>query len=345
MRFERFSGAHSAMGRQRGVAFRDSLHQCRRGFDAWSPEVRQRVDSLTARFESALFRLAPELIEEMHGVAQSAGLPYEDILRLNFVEEVGAPLGCSQVGLADGDGGAIYAKSEDAGFQRTYTVTELRPDRGYAQLHVSAVNWVVSSGGGMNEAGLCIGQSSVHTTDQADGIPRLTLLRLSLERYATVTEAAAFLQSQGMALKGMNFLMVDATGAMAVVERSPSRSALRSPEGSAICCTNHYVAPEIRPVERGCVGSEPDLENRLAFEVNTRQRYGRLFDFAREHAGRSSLKDSLEGLLRSHGPGGICQHGIMNTTLSMIMIPRSRQLWATDGPPCRSSFQLYAFSN
>jgi predicted choloylglycine hydrolase len=345
MRFEHFSGTHSAIGWQRGRAFHDLLHQSRQAFDTWSPETRRRVDSFVPVFESTLRQTAPELIEEVQGVAEGAGLPCEDILRLNFVEEIGVPPGCSQVGLADGDGGAICAKSEDAGSRRTYVVTELRPDRGYAQLHVGAVNWVVSSGGGINEAGLCIGQSSVRITDQADGIPRLTLLRLVLERCATVAEAVALFQSQDMALQGMNFLVVDAAGDMAVVERSPSQCAVRRPEDGAICSTNHYAVPQMRLVERGCIGSEPDLENRLAFEINTRQRYGRLYDFAKQHAGRTSLKEALEGLLKSHGPGGICQHGIMHTTLSMMMIPRRRELWATDGPSCRSTFQRYTFSN
>ncbi|MBI4530855.1 MAG: hypothetical protein HY709_04970 [Candidatus Latescibacteria bacterium] len=343
MRFEHFSGTHAAIGWQRGRAFQDLLYRCRQGFDSWSPETRQRVDSLTTTFELALHRTAPELIEEMRGVAEGAGLPYHEILSLNFAEEIGAPTGCSQIGLVDDDGETICAKSEDAGFRRTYVVTELRPERGYAQLHVGAVDWVVNSGGGINEAGLCIGQSSVRITDQTDGIPRLTLLRLVLERCATVAEAIAFFQSQDMALQGMNFLMVDTGGSMAVVEHSPSLCAIRGPEGDAICCTNHYVEPQMRTVERGCVGSEPDLENRLAFEVNTRQRYGRLYDFARQHAGQANLKEALEGLLTSHGPGGICQHGIMHTTLSMMMIPRRRELWVTDGPPCRSSFQLYTF--
>lgn len=344
MRFEHFQGSHRAIGRQRGEAFRDLLRQYHQRYDSWPADFRQRLDSLIPTFESALGRSAPELIEEMQGTAEGAEIPYEDILRFNFAEEVGVPSGCSQVALVDANGDAILGKSEDAGFERTYVVTELRPERGYGQLHVSAVNWVIGSGGGLNEAGLCIGQSSLYVTDQAHGIPRLMLLRLALERCANVTEAIAFLQSQDMALRGMNFLLVDANGDMAVVERSPTHCAVRRAEGGVIWATNHALSPLMRAVEEGSSGTEPDIETRLAVYVNSRQRFARLCDFATSHSGKADVKEALDGFLRSHGPGGLCQHGIMDTTLSMIMIARTRQLWATDGPPCSSSFQLYSLA-
>lgn len=344
MRVERFAGSHGAIGRQRGAAFGQALRLARSRFTAWPPQVRRRMDDLVPRFEAALGRTAPELTEELRGVADGAGLAYAEVLRLELAEEVGAPGGCSQIALRDGAGAALSAKSEDAGFGRTYAVTEIRPDGGYAQLHIGAVHWLVSSGGGINEAGLCIGQSSVFATDRAEGLPRLALLRLALERCAAVGEAAAFLEGQPMALRGLNFLLADAGGELAVVERSPSRGAVRRPDGApAVCCTNHYLDPGMRAVERGCTGAEVDLEGVLAQEANTRQRYGRLWDFARRHAGGSALRPALEDLLASHGPGGLYQHGAMCTTLSLVMDPRARRLWATDGPPCSSRFQAYGF--
>jgi hypothetical protein len=97
----------------------------------------------------------------------------------------------------------------------------------------------------------------------------------------------------------------------------------------------------VHAVEDRTVGLEPDLENRLAWDINTRQRYGRLHDFAKDHAGHPVTKNLLESILWCHGPGGICQHGIMPTTWSVIMVPRTRELWLSDGPPCRYPYQRY----
>lgn len=343
MRFERFSGSHFSMGLQHGKAFRDQLQQRSHTIDSWSPETQDRVDSLVRRFESSLSGFAPELIEEMQGIAQGAGMSYQDVARLNFSEEIGIPIGCSQVGLVNRDGDVMMGKAEDAGFSRTYVVTELNPDQGFAQIHVGAINWVVSSGSGINEAGLCIGQSSLRIFDEAEGVPRLTMLRLALERCATVSEASELIQTATGGIRGMNFLMVDAKGEMAVIERSPSRCAIRQPANGAIWATNHPVDPRMRAVEHMITGAEPDFERDLAYEANSRQRFGRLDLLTRDEVDGPGVKESLQRVMTSHGPGGACQHGVMETTWTVMMAPRSRELWLSDGPPCRNPFELYSF--
>ena len=103
----------------------------------------------------------------------------------------------------------------------------------------------------------------------------------------------------------------------------------------------------MRAVENIIAGTEPDLERALARDASSRQRYGRLSALAREHSSRPGLteaKDALESVIRSDGPGGMCQHGVMQTTWSVMMVPRSRELWLADGPPCQNPFQRFAFS-
>ena len=361
MLFGRFSGSHFEMGRQHGEAFasqlgknRDALHSASRvatGPDAPSlAEVLQQEDLLVTKFESALRRTAPELIEEMQGSAQGSGLSYQDVVRLNFAEEIaGGNLGCSQFGMVASDGSAVMGKNEDAGYgHRTYAATELHPDNGHAQVHVGAVNWVVSSGSGINDAGLCLGQSSLKVTDEADGIPRLTMLRLVLERCANVSEAADLLKTKTGGLRGMNFLMVDANGDMAVVERSPSRCAVRRPQDGAIWATNHPIDPQMRAVEKMILGTEDGLDRTLALDANTRQRFGRLGALAREYArpsGHDEVLRSVENVVQSHGPCGMCQHGIMQTTWSVLMDARKRELSLADEYPCTAAWERFSLAN
>ena len=350
MLYGKFSGTHFEMGRQHGQAFASLLSQNRDALHTVSPEVLQQQDLLFTKFESALSRTAPELIEEMRGIAEGSALSYEDVVRLNFAEEVGGGnLGCSQFGMVAADGSAVMGKTEDHGFgRRTYVVTELHPDNGYAQVHVGAVNWVVSSGSGINDAGLCVGQSSLNVTSEADGVPRLTMLRLVLERCETVSEAGELLKTKTGGIRGLNFLMVDANGDMAVVESSPSLCAVRQPEDCAIWASNHPVDPKMRSVERIIVGTETDLERTLALDANTRQRFGRLSALAREHAdppGHDEARRSVESVIQSHGPGGMCQHGLMQTTWSVLMDARNRELLLADGYPCATAWERFSLAN
>ena len=348
MRLERFSGTYLSMGKQRGSACGELLQRSLKRLDESSPDCLRSLRRMISACEPKLERLAPELLEELQGVAEGAGLKYEDVFRLTFAEEteeaIGLPMVCSQIGVVDADGRALVGKSEDAGYERIYLITELRPERGHAQLHLGAANWVITSGGGMNDAGLCVGQSSVRVTDTAEGIPRLAMLRLVLNRCATVAEAVELFRGHETALQGINFLVADAAGDMAVIERSPTRSAVRRPQKGFICATNHYVDGQMRTVEDLCTGAEPDLPDLLAWEANTRQRYGRLCDYSVLHAGKPDVEESLRNLMRSHGPGGICQHNaFMSTTWAVIMKPAERQLWLADGYPCRSDFVCAGF--
>ncbi len=242
----------------------------------------------------------PDLAEEMKGTAEGSGMSYHDILLLNFCEELGVSKGCSQLALTGSNVGPIYGKSEDAGFDRTYVITEISPQRGYCFLQVGAVNWIVSSGGGINDSGLCIGQSTVLCNDgPAGGIPRLTLLRAALQYCSNVEEALDFFNRCNTALRGMNFLIVDSSGDGAVIEKSPSRQMVRKPQKGAIWCTNHFLSDEMKEVM--------NWEKYRDIEENSKGRYRKLEEFT----SACSALNAVEALKVSFAPMGLAKFASM----------------------------------
>lgn len=342
MRFAEFSGSAYEIGLQRGKVFRESLLSGYDRFCKYPEEIRKSSEKIVQRMGESLQNVFPEAVEELKGTASGAGMSYEKILLLSFSEELYLACDCSQIAFKQSNVGPIYGKTEDAGFNRTYVISKISPKGRHKVITVGAANWITGSAGGLNEAGLCIGQSSVICTDSNPlGIPRLTLIRYLLERCSNISEALDFLGQNKIAFIGMNYLIIDSSGQMVVVEKSPTKQAVRTSEGSSLCATNHYIAEEMKTVMAMLTGMEPDLDKRLAREANTKHRYSRLFDCGRSYAAGQFGLDEMKRILRSHGIGGLCQHGLMETTFAMIGLPQERKLLITNGPACRSEFFSY----
>lgn len=61
---------------------------------------------------------------------------------------------------------------------------------------------------------------------------------------------------------------------------------------------------------------------------------------------RSKPIEEVMNILRSHGPGGICQHGppqVLCATLAFIMVPKMDWFYVSQppGPYCRAKFIKY----
>ena len=190
---------------------------------------------------------------------------------------------------------------------------------------------------GINDVGLSLGDSSVGYTDlPGGGVSRLTLLRVALQYCSNVQEATEFYGSHSTAKVGGNTLMVDESGDAAVVEKSPSRQAVRKPRNGNIWCTNH---PTLGPMKEVWDVAEMTAGRK----ENSSERSAKLEYFVQDFRAEDAI-ESFEGTLRSHGPGWLCQHGILSTLFSMITLPARGAMLVTDGPPRESEFVSYRLS-
>ena len=340
MRFERFGGTPEEIGRGRGEVYGSMLREAYDSFITYTGAEKARAEKLTDDMRKAVERSFPDLVEEMKATAAACGMGYSEMVLLTYCEEIGRPGGCSQGAVLNTEVGPIYMKSEDAGpgaFDNTYVMTELSPETGHRLLYVGPLSWTVSASAGINDAGLSIGDSSVGYTDApGGGVPRLTLLRAALQYCSNVKEATDFYGSHSTAIVGGNTLMVDASGDAAVVEKSASRQSVREPDDGVIWCTNHPILGQMKEVW-------DVAELKEGREENSRGRWAKLEEFMEGHRAEGAI-EAFEGILRSHGRGEICQHGLLWTLLSMITIPARREMLVTDGPPCEGEFVSYRLS-
>jgi isopenicillin-N N-acyltransferase-like protein len=288
----------------------------------------------------------PEALEEMRGIADGSGLPYEDILLLNFSVELwgealfGSSGRCSLIGVAGEN--PLLAKTIDMslGDDRYVICQRVHPKSGHSFLHVTYAGTIWTDGG-VNDAGLAQTNSTLQSNSfDRSGLPIFIVARNLLQYCQNVAEAIEMVGKCRAINQGSNILLGDANSNLVVVEKSISqglRSWERKPHcdgqiGDVIFATNHSLTPEM---EGYLSGSE-------TFLSNSRERLANLKRKVREMA---RTVEGVMALYRDHSlPGAICQHGeaSLHTTGAFIIVPKQRRIWIASGYPCASEYSLLA---
>ena len=284
--------------------------------------------------ERNIDRVFPEALEEMQGIADGAGLTRDDILAYAACMEVGrAAPGCTNVAVRTDEHGVVHYKSNDVGKESlgSYLFWDIRPDKGHPFICVSGPGapWM---GPGVNDTGLTFGGSSIMNTDQdwERGIPTNLLQRYLLQYCADVEEGIALCASTPVMNHGMNIMLTDPGANAVVVERSATRMAVRRMENDAIWCANHYVTPEMQPV---------DNRANADFRANSEGRAALLAELT---AAEPHTLDQVKRIARAHAdPVSMCQHGPMHSVFGIIAIARERTLLASDGYPCQNELEVF----
>ena len=331
------SGTPTEMGLQHGAAFADIIPLAVKRFAldrGWNTAHGRRV---LRQVERNLDRVFPESLEELHAIADAANVNFDDLLAYNACQEIGRSREeCTNVALADTPNGTIHFKSNDvsADMKQYHVLQETHPDRGLAFIGVNYVGttWLNA---GVNEAGLTYGGSSIPNNDSDwDGIPSNTLLRYLLQYSDTVDAAADMVARTPIMNHGLNLMFTDPSGAAIVVERSPTRTAVRRMDSHTIWNTNHYLGDEMQAVLKNDGG---------AAAANSRDRFTVL---ERLTAEQPHSLEQLMRIARTHTePADICRHGpLSHSIMGYIMIAQERSLLVSAGYPCENEFEAFTFS-
>ncbi len=309
--------------------FRDTDGGWREGLD---PDARRRWVDLKVK---EIGKLYPEGCEEIEGIAEGAGLPFEDVFELNVIFEIGPALhsaACSVYGFADGGGRVWLGKSDDLEKAELgcNAVHHTAPSRALqsVQMHFVGTIWTTSA---VNEAGFCLGMTGLSGRfENEGGIPTLFLLHALAERCRSVAEAEAMCAEFEVGRNGMSVLMGDATGDLAILEKHVAGQAIRRPSGAgeAIWQTNHCCDSSLAGADDPDSGLLENSRHRMAC-------------FERLDGTIERRFDGLVGLYQAHGdPAGICQHGEggLHTDSAIILCPHERAMWVTEGYPCAQPF-------
>jgi predicted choloylglycine hydrolase len=225
--------------------------------------------------EAALKAWAPNIWEELHGLADGLKIPLERAVaeysnaRLRY-----PPRGCSAV-----MSGGLYGRNYD------YDVRHY--DRILVAIQPQGVNASIGFSDrftgrldGLNENGLCIGLHQVNNGAWQPGLACILIVRIVLDQCATTRDAIALLRRIPHG-GGYNYSLMDSGGTAAVVEAAPAAVAVR--EGEQLGCSNHFLSPALQAYNRRNPGSRRHLPA--------------LEDFARDHLPADRLFKALNNSL------------------------------------------------
>jgi len=335
------NGTHLAMGRQQGRQLSELISLVVERSNRYPDGTRPAILAEAKRIEATLQARAPHLVSEMQGIAEGAGLPYEEILLLNTGYDASGDMAaphyhCTGIGLPDTSDGPLVAKTDDVAIEeRDFEVFfQVEPQDGHACLHYAFAGTIWDQGG-INDAGLALAMTGLGPTGpyNTQGMPTLLFLREVLLRCGSVEEALTFAESHPLRGHGCTMTMADPTsGDITVVENLPSLRAVRRSRRGATVHTNHPQFPESLPLARDEKWAQRLGHPDLAANSQARARNAKILT---ERIAWSV--DGLKQLLGDHTEtGAICQHGQagLHTSFAVILIPQQRALLAAEGYGC-----------
>jgi isopenicillin-N N-acyltransferase-like protein len=288
---------------------------------------------------------APDLVEEMRGIARGAGVPFERIFLLNSLLDINSfrylPLaqnyGCSTfavVAAAD-TGKTLVGQTYDMpAFHQDYlTLLRLKPAQGPRQLLFTFAGIVGAAG--LNEEGIALDINYLSPRDVGVGRLHSVVVRqiLACTNLADALTPAALPPRAG----GAHFLVADRDGNIVSLETTAQRHQVFYPEGNAFGHTNHYLADWLKPYEyirSGSIGSS------IARYTALRRYFG-------DHGDRLTL-EGLQELTRNHTsyPRSICAHGSAAETpatktrsvAALVQVPGEQTMHITHGCACEGPY-------
>jgi hypothetical protein len=268
-------GSARERGRAHGEALRASIEAL---LERWDADVAARlhrppaalVSELvgTTGFVDAIRRHTPDLLEEVGGIAEAAGIAFDRILALNLMDEewwFTAPAqprhACSLVAAAAQDGRpSVLAQNMDLPelMDGAQAILRVDGDAGPSVV-LTAAGMIGLTGVNASGVGVCVNTLPMLRHSGA-GLPVAFVMRGVLERESAAA-AATFLAGVPHA-SGQHYALADAAG-VAGYECSAA-GAVRSDDGSGLFChTNHPLrSGDLDPARRAA--GEPDSYTRLA---------------------------------------------------------------------------------
>lgn len=345
------SGTPSEIGTAHGEAQRERVRECADRFISWvcdGASIALDEKSLWEKWKPQLAfseSVAPDLVEEMHGIARGSGVAFERVFLLNSMLDL---VGFHYLPMTQNFGCTTFATVTDAGSGRTLIgqtydmpkflresllILRIRPAEGPRQLIFTFAGIVGACG--FNDAGVGLSINFLSPLDTGIGRLHSHVVRqiLASDNLADALTSPAVPPRAG----GAHYLVAHEGGDIASLETTGKRMEMFLPEGNSIGHTNHYLGTTLKNVE---LVRESSIGSSLA-------RYAALQRHMRVHGNFLDI-DSLKELTRDHAshPRSICAHPpdtvlpqqATCTVAAIIQDLSERAMHITNGCACENDY-------
>ncbi len=346
------TGGPRERGRAYGAAARERVHRSIELYEAvfrsYTGRAWADVRSRTGPFAEPIDRYDAQLLPELEGIAEGAGVEAEDVLALNLRTEImfgldaraarRATRECTALCAAPSasvDGHLLHAQNWDwkPGARDTCVLLVAAPhDR---PAFVTLVEAGLLAKCGMNEARIALTANALTSSrDRGEpGVPFHAILRAILTS-ATHGEATAAV-SRAWRASSANYLISSGDGAAVNLEVGPGGpETVFATTEPALAHANHFLWPDRPFKDLGRIDGEDSLRRQSTAEAALRER---------------ADVETLAGVLRDHEghPSSVCAHeedGVAPeddyvTVASLIMRPDDGELLLTRGNPCEADYE------
>ncbi len=342
------AGLPRALGRQIGEAAREEI----RGFCAIALSLvnksirvsRAAADQVIASTLRSAESYSPDMVEELRGMAEGAGVPLADLMLLQIRNQLqpDSDAGCTSLSLA-GRGGrgseGIVAQNwdNDPALQPFTLVLTRRPVGKPALMTVTQAGLIAYIG--FNDAGIGACLNTLPAPSRRLGVPHYFTVRGIYE--AISLEGAVRAVERAERAIPANIMLTTPQGPADLEVTLDSVHVLRNGADAGITHTNHCRHPELHTINQ----QFPEL-----IQSHERQaRIDQLLDLTRQQPGVLEVMN----LLRDHQgfPRSICRHansdprtGGWETVFSVIIDTASRQMHVSRGTPCDHPYETYVLA-
>ena len=321
------------------INFEDMLHATQ-GY-----LTKERVYEIVSTYTGPTRDYAPDLFEELEGIAEAADVPLEDLLALNaflelhdYYSDAFLVSGCTSFmvpGSTSGEG-ALIAQNYDLSsiYAAAAILVKVKNDHAPDALFYTSAGMLGCAG--VNDAGIGVVINNLVPSDASGGVLYPFIIRRILES-VRIGDAIDAVVAKPRA-SGMNYVICDENGEIYDLETTAEEYEVICPFDGPMAHSNHYLTDRLKPFER----RQWDQRGQSIL------RWGRATRLLKSCDKRNA--DTLKNMLsdRVNAPMGICRHNEIHngeacgqTIAGIVLDLPGRKAWFTKGPPGENEWVEY----
>ena len=288
-------------------------------------------------FLDVLKQHLPDVLEELEGLAEGAGLKSQEIFWLNLRYPALFDLSqhCTNIAASNGPDGPLLGKNNDGNHPSEKIAPALvvsYPQTGLPTIRFTLAGWL-STLDVINAEGLSIGHSSVGSAFQQSvyHFPIRLWGYEGLKKCRDTAEFATWMSSTPMRGKGYTILCIDREGQTCSLEAPCPLIQIRQPASgqTVMNCVNCFQLPTLAKTDNRSAEGRANAWARAKFIEEM---------FSQNEPINI---EKMKQLLRYHGRPSLCRHGgkdMSYTEFSYIAVPAKAKVLFFDGNPCSGEY-------